>query len=247
MDQAAHTVNTVAPLQNVARCMTALQKAMERPEHLPGLIALYGPSGWGKSTAAAYAANKYRAYYVEAKSTWSRKALLEAILIEMGINKPKQTIPKMAMQAAEQLAISGRPLIVDEFDYIVEKGMVELIRDLYESSGAPILIIGEENLETNLRKWERFHNRMLDWVPAEQANITDAMHLRRLYCKNESVIADDLLQKVLEATHGTVRRICVNLAQIEEHAQTNGLETVTLADWGNRPLFTGAAPKRKVR
>ncbi len=30
---------------------------------------------------------------------------------------------------------------------------------------------------------ERFHNRVLDWVPAQPASLADAKHLRALYCK----------------------------------------------------------------
>lgn len=244
MNQETVTVNTVAPLQNVARCMQAMQRTAERAEHLPGLIAFYGPSGWGKSTAAAYVANRYRAYYVEAKSTWTKKALLLAVLTEMGV-QPGRTIYEMADQAAEQLALSGRPLIVDEFDYVVDKKNVEIVRDLYESSNAPILIIGEERLEANLKRWERFHNRILDWVPAQPANLEDARHLRELYCRRVTV-GDDLLERILEVSRGTTRRICVNLARVQEWAIAQGLDSVALDDWGSRPLFDGQAPKRRI-
>jgi hypothetical protein len=79
------SASKTAPLQNVALCTQALKDAMERPLHLPGLVAFYGPSGWGKTVSATYASNKYRAYYVAAKESWTKKAFLEAILTEMGI------------------------------------------------------------------------------------------------------------------------------------------------------------------
>nr|WP_249123784.1 ATP-binding protein [Pseudomonas aeruginosa] len=74
----------------------------------------------------------------------------------------------MADQIAEELAASGRPLIIDEMDHLVAAGQVELIRDLYESSQASILLIGEEMLPTKLKKYERFHGRVLSWVPPSQ-------------------------------------------------------------------------------
>ena len=46
-------VNTVANLANVSLAVKALERAIDRPAHLPGMVVLYGPSGWGKSTAAA--------------------------------------------------------------------------------------------------------------------------------------------------------------------------------------------------
>lgn len=235
---------TTAPLANVGACMRALEFAMKRPHHLPGIVAFYGPSGWGKSAASAYAANHHRGYYVEAKSSWTKKALLLAILTEMGV-PPAKTIAEMTNQVSEHLAISGRPLLVDEFDALVDKGQVEIVRDIYEGSNAPILIIGEERLETNLRVWERFHNRVLDWVPAQPASIKDAEHLRALYCRRAKV-ADDLLARIHEITRGNVRRICVNLERVQEYAATRGIGTIKLDDWGNRDFYTGEAPRRKV-
>ncbi|MEN1522998.1 hypothetical protein AAIH38_36195, partial [Pseudomonas aeruginosa] len=71
----------------------------------------YGPTGFGKSVSAAWVANRRRAYYVQAKSVWTRKHTLKSILGEMGI-KPGATLPEMADQIAEELAASGRPLII---------------------------------------------------------------------------------------------------------------------------------------
>lgn len=245
MSQYRTDVNsTIAPITNVAICMRAMQRAIERPAHLPGLVAFYGPSGWGKSFAAAYTANVHRAYYVECKSSWTRKALLLAICDEMGI-KAADTIYELNDQVAEQLVRSGRPLIIDEFDHLVERRAVELVRDIYEASSAPILLIGEERLEANLRQWERFHNRILDWLPAEPASEEDVRHLAGLYCSRVRV-APDLLARVRDVTRGAVRRICINLERIQEHALSAGLDTVTLADWGDRELFSGAAPARRV-
>lgn len=243
MNQESITVNTVAPLQNVSRCMRAIERVMERRDHLPGLVGFYGPSGYGKSTAAAFVANQKRAYYIEVKSTWTQGAFLKGILSEMAI-KPAPRVYEMADQVAEQLALSGRPLIVDEFDHVVNKGYPNLLKDIYESSNAPILVIGEELLEGNLARWERLHNRFLEWIPAEPADKRDAEHLRRLYC-HDLRIADDLMADVVTASKGQIRRVVVNLDRIEELAHTEGLEQVTRADWGDRAFFTGHAPRRR--
>lgn len=246
MNQEVQNVNTIAPIQNVSRCMDTLERAMNRPAHLPGIIAFYGPSGWGKTTAAAYIGNVFRAYRVEVKDSWTRKGLLESILVEMRI-KPAKTIYEMARQVAEQLAISGTPLIIDEFDYIVKKNNVDLIRDLYDTSGAPILIMGEENLETNLRKWERFHNRVIDWVPAVPADMADTKHLAKLYC-DKITITDDLINNLLDTMNGNVSRICINLNNIQEYALQQGKLEFCLNDWtqSGMQFYTGCAPRRRV-
>ena len=64
--------DTIAPLKNVAMCGRALDRAITRPQHLPGMVCFYGPSGFGKSFAAAYTANNIR-HYIECKSTWTKR------------------------------------------------------------------------------------------------------------------------------------------------------------------------------
>lgn len=237
------TSNT-APLKNVALCAAALSEAMDRPFHLPGLVAFYGPSGWGKTVAAVFSYNKHRGYYVAAKESWTKKALAEAILTEMGI-QPERVIYKMVDQISEQLVLSGKPLIIDEMDYLVNKGMVEIVRDIYEGSNATILMIGEEHLEANLRKWERFHNRVLEWVPAQPTDMEDIRHLAKLYCQGIT-ITDDLLAYLLKVNKGITRRICVNLDKFRRVAINEGLDVIDLKAWGNREIYTGEAPKRRV-
>lgn len=249
MSRSAEVVNlpsstTTAALKNVALCTRALERAMQRPLHLPGLVAFYGPSGWGKSVSAAYAANKYRAYYVQCASTWTRKYLLLAMLSEMGV-APARTIPEIAEQVAEQLVLSNRPLIIDEMDHLVDRNAVELVRDIYEASNAPILLIGEEHLESRLRRWERFHNRMLDWIPAQPVDLDDVRQLARLYSP-EIMIADALLDRMQRVNRGAIRRICINIERVRQFALAEGLEAVDADAWGERDLFTGEAPKRRV-
>lgn len=239
-----NTTGSIAQIANLGMCDIAIERAVSRSANLPGLVCFYGPSGWGKSMAANYVANTRRARYVQAKSVWTKKHFLKAVLFEMGI-KPAATIPEMADQVAEELAASGRPLVIDEMDHLVDRNAVELVRDLYESSQAPILMIGEEGLPNKLKRWERMHGRVLAWVPAQPVTLEDAHKLRPLYCPNVGV-AEDLLDKLVSLSHGSVRRVCVNLERIQEEAMVQGLDSIDLTAWGKRELYTGEAPKRRV-
>ncbi|MBU9121791.1 ATP-binding protein [Burkholderia multivorans] len=234
----------IAQITNLNLCDIAIERAISRSANLPGLVCFYGPSGYGKSMAANFVANARRARYVQAKSVWTKKHFLKAILFEMGI-KPAGTIPEMADQVAEELASSGRPLIIDEMDHLVDRNAVELVRDLYESSQAPILMIGEEALPAKLKRWERMHGRVLAWVPAQPVTTDDARQLASLYCRHVQV-ADDLLTRLVELSHGSVRRVCVNLERIQEEALMAGKDAMDLAQWGKRELYTGEAPKRRA-
>lgn len=239
-EAAQQPVSGIAPLRNITALSALIARTQVRASHLPGLATFSGPSGFGKSFAAAHAAGQFRAYYVEARSGWTRKAMLLSILRQQGI-VPARTVTEMVDQVAEQLVLSRRPLIVDEFDHVVARNLVELVRDIYEQSQATIVLIGEEFLPQKLQRWERFHGRVLDWVQAAPCGLPDAQALARLYCPRVEV-AEDLLGRLVAEANGSCRRVCVNLDQIGAFALDAGLPVVTLADWGARPLHTGKPP-----
>lgn len=238
-----------ADTQNMALAEIAIERAMSRSTNLPGLVCFYGPSGWGKSIATNTIAQRGRGYYVQARSVWTKKALLKAVLFEMGV-RAAATIDDMVNQVADQLTASQRPLIIDEFDHIVDRNNVELVRDIYESSRSPVLIVGEEALPQKLTRWERFHGRVLSWVPAQPVNQDDANKLKPLYAPHCDVSAD-LLAHITDLANGSVRRVCVNLARVQEHALTLGVAGFDLKAWQAferktpaAALYTGASPTR---
>jgi hypothetical protein len=106
-------------------------------------------------------------------------------------------------------------------------------------------MIGEECLPSKLKQWERFHNRILDWIPAQLADVDDCRILATLYSP-EVKIHDDLLQAVTKAVKGCVRRMCVNIEDIRRVAIDVGVDKISLKEWGNRPFNTGEAPKRRL-
>ncbi|MDF1691740.1 MAG: ATP-binding protein [Zhongshania sp.] len=237
-------ISGMAPLTNMALTKAAVERAQNRAESLPGMVVMFGPSGFGKSYSATFVANTLRAHYVECRSSWTKKALLEAILLDMGITAAS-TIYKMTDQISEELAQSQRPLIIDEVDHIVDKKAVEIIRDIYEGSKAPMLLIGEEKLPAKLKRWERFDGRILDWVPAQPAGDKDTASLCRVYARGIE-IKPDLQREITKLARGSVRRICVNLDKVRVAAEQEGWDSVDKKRWGSRGFYTGQAPARKL-
>ncbi|MDP2786644.1 MAG: ATP-binding protein [Pseudomonadota bacterium] len=245
----------ILPLSNIAVAERAHTRLMKRGPTDPGLGIMHGPSGTGKSTAAAWITSRHRAYYVQADDFWTRKTMLIAISKALGLNYTRgkgdsaktytPDIYTMAEAVKAQLECSQRLLIIDEFDYCVAKGLVESVRSLYEGSKAAILLIGEEMLPQKLEAWERFHGRMLDWFPAEMAKLADARILAQSRCPGLHV-ADDLLEHLVDLAAGSVRRLGNNLALIAESAREEGWSRVDLATWGGRALQSNKAPRRGV-
>lgn len=232
-----------AQIQNLSLVRTATEQLVGRTAGLPGMAVMYGPAGYGKSVAGMAIANETRAYFVQMRSAWSRKALLEKILLEMGV-RASGTIPQLLDQICEQLGASGRTLMIDEFDGCLRSnGMIELIRDIADGSQATLLLIGEEMLPQKLKKWERFHSRVLSWIPAQPVSLEDAAILAPIYCPGVK-INEDMLDHLVKKASGSVRRVCVNLSGIHNAACIEGWGMVDLATWGKRPIYTGEAPRR---
>lgn len=237
------SVSKVVPLTNVGLLASAIERAQARPLGLPGLVVMYGASGLGKSVAAAFAANLHRAYYVECRDTWTKKAFLLAILREMGIAHGR-TLSDMVDQVAEQLSRSGRPLIVDDVQYLLDKAAANVLTDLYNASQGTIVLIGEERVPTSLAKLERLHNRVLEWAPAQPATLDDLRNLAKASYPTLG-IADDLLEDLRTAVRGCLRRVAVNLYRVHSEASAQCWDSVSLAQWGKRGWFTGEAPARR--
>ncbi|MGX7745904.1 DUF3164 family protein, partial [Rhodopseudomonas parapalustris] len=166
------------PLKNVASFMTLTLRLQSREPHLPSFGVFYGPSGFGKTEASIYAQNKTNAVRVELGETWSIKKLLQELLFELRI-QPKGTIPDLADQVKAALGDDPRrPLIIDEADKLLRKGgMLEVIREIGDVAGCPVILIGEEMLPDKLAVHERFHGRVMDWTAAEECDQDDVAAL----------------------------------------------------------------------
>jgi len=245
-DELAYPANgeRSADLTNMSLALKTLLDVQDAGERSPRLAIFYGPSGYGKTVAAAFAAAHTGAAYIQARSIWTTRSLLEAIAEEIGIPNVARTSPKILAQIVQQLTIDDRPLIIDEMDYLVKRQAVEIIRDIHESTSIGIMMIGEEGLPQKLKEWERFHNRILVATAAQPASDDDALKLRDLYCTHARV-SDELALHFRARCNGVTRRIVVNLKAAQRAAIDNGLDAIDLETWGGRAVMTGDVPARR--
>lgn len=237
------TTRSVAPLKNVASCLALVDALVHRPAHLPSIGVFSGFSGYGKTMAAQYCWNRTGALFVEVFDFWTRKKFCQAILAELGVPRPRGTMGELMDDIIARLGDEpSRPLIIDEADKLVDKGMIELVRDLNKAAQVPVLLVGEELLPQKLETHERVHNRVLDWVLAQPCDLDDTRALAAfLYPKLP--IADDLLDRIRAETGGKARRIATTLNEAAGYARNAGLSELTAATYRGR-IFTGETPKR---
>lgn len=234
----------IAPLRNVLLMRRMMEHLVNRSPNLPGIGVLYGRAGLGKSNACAYSASAYRAIYVELRDHFTRKVLLLEILREMAI-KPARTTSELFDQVCEELTRSRRPLILDMGDYLIKRHLVDIVLDIYEGSGAAVAIVGEEGFAAALKRAsERVYDRVLEWLPAEPADLDDARKLAKLYSPDVA-IADELLAAILEKSARIARRIAVNIEYARQAAKRAGKRTIGPDDFDPKSFHTGEAPARR--
>ncbi|MGD0660413.1 MAG: ATP-binding protein [Syntrophorhabdales bacterium] len=219
----------IKPIQNVALCTAAMQEAMNRRPEQDGIVVLSGPTGFGKTYAACYVANTFHSIYVECTSTFTKKVFFAEVAEAVGISS-KGTSRSLEKEVTETLVALNQPLIVDEVDYLVRNGLIDVIRDIHRSTGVACLLIGEEELPQKLLKWTRVTGRVLRWVPAQPVSLDDARALAPFYSPKVD-IADDLLGAMVKAARGSVRQVSANLVRIEAAALKKSVRKLDLAAW----------------
>ena len=232
-----HQDNTIVPLRNVMSLMTLVQRLTDRDPRLPGMAVFYGYSGFGKTTALAHAVNNYGGAHVEVRSTWTRQDFCEAILAELDIPAPKR-LSQMVDLIGKQLGQTGQPLFIDEADYLIERNLLKLLRDIHDIAlasafrgpGANIIMVGEENLPVQFSRVERFHGRIFDSIPAAQAALEDVDMLAPRYARGIG-IDPELKEFLLLESRFSIRRVCSNLAKVLECSNWCGVTTVTRENW----------------
>lgn len=237
------TTPRFAPLRNVAAMAVLVERLTARGPHLPGFGVFHGFSGYGKTYAAIHAQNSTGGPRVEVGDSWTKKTLLRAILKELGVHEPRGTVADLAEQAIGRLAEPGHPpLFIDEADKLVDKGMIELVREVQEGSQCPVILIGEEVLPQKLERFERAANRVLEWCMAQACDLSDAKKLAVALAPRFS-FSDEFLTRVVAESEGRARRIVTNIDRCVEWARSVG--AIEIDESCDMPLYNGRPPIRR--
>ena len=225
----------MAMTQNVRRFLAAVRELNDRPMGVEGMAILWGEPGEGKSTTVAFACNTLDGIYLRANACWNITSMLEALMVELGLPKAKKR-SVMMQGAIDKLSEQIRPLFIDEADYLFGyANMLDAMRDIYDVSGCPVVLIGMEDFARKVQAKGKFARRITQWVEFCGIDDEDARTLADELC--EMAIADDLLSHVHHAARKNIGRMITGLARIEQFGKLNALDTVTKKDWANRALF----------
>ncbi len=234
----------IVPISNIARLSDAANALVNRSNGMPGMGLVEGQTGYGKTTAVAWLAIRLNGVFVRALSTTTPSSLLESICKELGIGKRQGNVNAVE-DIVRKLAETGRPLFIDEADYLAGKrSLIETLRDIHDLAAVPVVLIGMHGFRRKLIGLEQLTGRIAQWVEFEPSTIADAQLLANEL--SEVKVQADLVAKLHMAARGEVRRMVVGLNRIEQFARARGLDVIGAADWPvQSDFFIGNAPTAK--
>jgi DNA transposition AAA+ family ATPase len=225
----------MAMTKNVKRFLAAVRELQNRSLGTEGMGLLWGQPGEGKSTTIAYAANMLDGVFLRANTCWSVTSMLSDLMTELGMAPMYRKAP-MIRAIVEKLMLRPRPVFIDESDYLFKKAdMVDALRDIYDLTGSPVVLIGMEEMARKIQIRGKFARRITQWIEFSGIDAADARTLADTVC--EIRISDDLLEYVRSEAKANIGRMTTAMSKIESFGRTNSMSDITLSDWGDRLLF----------
>ncbi len=219
--------NELVKTENVKRMYSALERFHKGVRGRHGLGLIYGPEGTGKTfSGQKVCVDDERYVYKRAAFLDRPKTLMEAIVIELG-GHPRGTAKNMFNQAKLELVQNPRTLWLDEMDYPVDQGYIEMIRDLSDEANVPIIITGMASIERKLQKYPHLYDRILMKLRFEFFDFDQIKKLSSDLCGVE--IDDSGLQFILEKGQGKYRLTNQFFEIAEALAKNNKLKIVSAA------------------
>lgn len=219
----------IVSTKNVSRLADAAGGLLNRAQGMPGMGIVWGSTGYGKTTAAAWLATRVRGVYIRAITTTTPSSLLASILYELGEEKGG-SCAAMVSRVVQCLVESGRPLFIDEAEKIVRsERLVETLRDIHDLATVPVVLIGEPGIERAIRARRQITGRMAEWVEFGPADVDDAALVAQSLAEVE--IQSDLVEALHASSHGEIRQLVVGIAQVERYARAKGMTRIGQKDW----------------
>ncbi|MFZ2948935.1 MAG: AAA family ATPase [Desulfuromonadaceae bacterium] len=164
----------LASTKNVRRFQTALRELRDRPLGVEGMGLLWGKPGEGKTTIIAHSANETDGVYLRANAGWTVTSMLQTLVRELGGTPGNRRAPMMDW-CFDKLRGGKRPIFVDEADYLFRQTeMLDALRDVYDETGSPVILIGMEDIARTIQNNGRFARRITAWI---QFNGLDTLEL----------------------------------------------------------------------
>lgn len=186
------------------RNFVRLMDAMERGEGEGRLACIHGRAGRGKTRTAQWWHANNPSVYLRTIAIWTPKGFLAALAFELGERSIPWSTSAAFTVVADLLTANPFPVFLDELERL-PRIFLELVRDLTDSTGAPFILIGEEELPHWMSRERRVWSRTLEQLEFLPLTASDIISYGLE--AGETVIDEDVADILNEAAGGDFRLI----------------------------------------
>ena len=206
--------------KNVKKFVALMEEVKQLPANIPKIVLVFGEYGLGKSETIKWWTFKNDCIYVRANQGMTSRWLLSEIAEELG-EEAFWHIQDTFNLVEQKLKQNPKPLIIDEVDYLVPNNVIEILRDLHDRTGCPMILVGMVNIDKKLSRYPHLKDRIYKTFKFEPYNKQDIMQI--LSELSEIPITNDGLE-YLATRHNQFRQIVKLINKIEKLAKTNELK-----------------------
>ena len=206
--------------KNVKKFVALMEEVKQLPANIPKIVLVFGEYGLGKSETIKWWTFKNDCIYVRANQGMTSRWLLSEIAEELG-EEAFWHIQDTFNLVEQKLKQNPKPLIIDEVDYLVTNNVIEILRDLYDRTGCPMILVGMINIEKKLSRYPHLKDRIYKAFKFEPY---DKQEIKQILSElSEIQITNDGLE-YLATRHNQLRQMVKLINKIEKLAKTNELK-----------------------
>ena len=219
--------------KNVKKFQTAIQRINHNRRGVERMALVTGEVGLGKTEASLWYGAHNGAIIIRMWEMMSGHWLLRELVRESGV-EPAWRTEKLVDQLKEHLSPKPRTIILDEVDRFLKDqdhkklAVLETLRDVHDVCHCPMVFIGEEWIDSKMKRLPRLYDRIVEIARFEKFDIADVKQL--IGELSEYRYSDDAIEKITKESGGRIRPIMNLINQAEDAAKVNQLKIVTARD-----------------
>lgn len=186
----------------------------------------FGNFGLGKTFSLERIAAQFDAILLRAYETWTVSSTLKLLAEELGID-PRGRSNDVMQKIVQEMMSNPRVIIVDEIDKLLPARKFEILeafRDIHDQTRNVLLMVGMESCDGRLKIHRHFYSRIIGKAKFQDVKKGD---IEKFCSQCEIKIEDDLINFFCQK-YPNFRQIKVFLLRIEEWAETNDIEIMSL-------------------
>ena len=206
--------------KNVKQFVSMMDELLKVPPNIPKMALVYGEHGLGKSQTIQWWADKNDSVYVRATQGMTSRWLLSEIVEELGEEAYWHLQDNFEL-IENILKENPRVVIVDEIDYLIEKSIIETLRDLHDKTGCPMVLVGMGTADKKIARYPHLMDRIYKILKFEKFNSEDIKEI--LIELTDLKIKDDAIEYLATRTN-QFRQLVKLINKVEKLMKTNQIQ-----------------------